>query len=111
MNAEELKYKIKTIFGEQVSFNKEFDLLAEEIKNIDSSLLSWCEQVRDKKILPVTGSVLGDRIAFIKKIGSSNRCIIIKIKNGIFTEVHLGNHAYYNKLTNTLGLKKSGKFY
>ncbi len=81
MNAEELKHKIKAIFGEQINFNKEFDLLAEEIKNIDSSLLSWCEQVRDKKILPVTGSVLGDKIAFIKKIGSSNRCIILNGQN------------------------------
>jgi hypothetical protein len=107
MNAEELKRKIKEIFGEQITFNKEFKTLAEDIKNVDENLINWCQRITERKIKPVTASVLGEKIVFIKKIGSSNRCIVIKIINGEFKEVHLGDHAYYDKLRKTLGLKKS----
>lgn len=111
MHAEELKRKIKEILGSSIIFNKEFDALADEIKNIDDTLLWWCQQIKEKKIRPIIGSVLGEKIIFIKKIGSSNRCIVIKIINGEFREVHLGDHAYYDKLTKVLGLKKSSKRY
>lgn len=39
MNAEELKLKLKGLFGDQITFNKEFDRYAKTIKNIDSNLL------------------------------------------------------------------------
>ena len=45
-----------------------------------------------------------DMIVFIKKIGSSNRCIILKQKSGIFTECHLSDHKYYNFLRKQIGL-------
>lgn len=50
-------------------------------------------------------------MVFIKKIGSSNRCIVIKIKNREFKEIHLGNHAYYDKLRKILGLKEDNTQY
>lgn len=109
MNAEELKQKIREIFGLQVRFNKEFDAYAGSIKNIDDNLISWCVSIKEGRIQPITKSILGNSIVFIKKIGSSNRCIIIKIKMGEFREVHLGDHDYYDELTARLGLKKSGK--
>lgn len=110
MNAEELKRKIKNIFGEVV-FNKNFEEYAAKIKNIDETLLPWCKLIRERKILPISKSVLGDKVVFIKKIGSSNRCIIIKMINGEFKEVHLGDHAYYDHLTKTLGIKNSSNTY
>ncbi len=111
MNAEGLKHKIKEIFGNQIIFNKEFDYYAESIKNIDATLISWCMLIKERKVFPISKSVLGDKIVFIKKIGSSNRCLIIKIKSGEFSEVHLADHVYYNKLTQDLGIKRSSETY
>lgn len=111
MLAEKLKFRIKEIFGQQIIFNKEFDFYVEAIKNIDDTLLSWCQQIKDRKILPISKSVLDDKIVFIKKIGSSNRCIVIKIRNGEVKEVHLADHSYYNKLTKALGIKESSNTY
>jgi hypothetical protein len=111
MNAEELKYKLKEMFGEQIVFNKEFDYYTEAIKNIDTHLIPWCTLIKEKKLKPISKSILKKNVVFIKKIGSSNRCIIIKIRNGEFTEVHLADHMYYNKLTKKLGLKKSSNLY
>jgi hypothetical protein len=110
MNAEELKHKIKEIFGNQIVFNKEFDKLADDIKSPED-LFSWCVLIKERKIPPISNAETGDKIIFIKKIGSSNRCIIIKIKNGEFKEVHLGDHRYYNYLTGALGIKKSSETY
>lgn len=110
MNAEELKRRIKEILGEQVIFNKEFDELAGAIKNPEN-LLSWCVLIKEGKIPAISKSVLGDKIVFIKKIGSENRCIILKIKNNGFIEAHLGDHRYYNYLTSALGIKRSSETY
>lgn len=106
MDAEELKHKLKQIFGEQIVFNKDFDKYANTIKNIDLNLIEWCESVKSGEIkyLPVKKI---DGIVFIKKIGSSNRCVIIKIINDEFKEVHLADHIYYDRLRKVLGLKKS----
>ncbi|MFH1276008.1 MAG: hypothetical protein ABIH82_02765 [Candidatus Woesearchaeota archaeon] len=111
MNAEELKLKLKEIFGEQIIFNKEFDYYAEAIKNIDNNLLEWCGFLKDdssRSLRPP--NLLGHRV-FIKKIGSTNRCIVIKIINGEFKEIHLADHSYYDKKMQELGLKKSSKRY
>ena len=111
MNAEELKQEIKRIFGEQIIFNKEFDYYAEDIKNLSLTLLDWCQLINERKVPPISKSILKDNIVFIKKIGSSSRCVVIKIKNREFKEIHLGDHNYYDKLTKDLGLKKSSKTY
>ena len=111
MNAEELKSKLKEIFGNQVVFNKDFDYYANSIKNVEDILIKWCLLLKDNKIHSVRAPNLDDEVIFIKKIGSANRCIIIKIKNGEFKEVHLADHVYYNHLTKKLGLKKSSNTY
>ena len=110
MNVKELKSKIIEIFGSQILFNKEFDELAISI-NSPEDLFSWCILIKERKIPSISNAKLGEKIVFIKKIGSSNRCIIIKIRNGEFKEVHLGDHRYYNYLTSALGLKKSSNTY
>ena len=110
MKAEELKIEIKKILGEQVSFNREFDFFAENIKN-NETLFEWCSLIREKKVKPISNSVLGNQIVFLKRIGGSTRCIIIKIINGEVKEVHLADHDYYNKKMKELGLKKSSRTY
>ncbi len=111
MNAEELKHKLKEIFGSQIIFNKEFDSHADTIKNIDRTLIEWCNLLKDGKIRAIRPPKLAESVIFIKKIGSSNRCIVVKIVNGEFKEIHLGDHAYYDKLRKLLGLKKDTKYH
>jgi len=111
MHAEELRHKLRELFGEQILFNKEFDKYALTIKNIDKNLVAWCSLVKDGRIKPVIPPKLKGNVLFIKKIGSSNRCIVIKIMNGEFKEVHLGDHAYYDRLRKVIGLKKDSKYY
>lgn len=106
MNAEELKQQLKVLFGEQIVFNKDFDMYATTIKNLDINLIDWCRKVKDDEIKAEPSPKIRKIIVFIKKIGSSNRCIVLKIKNGIFTEIHLGDHEYYDKLRKVLGLKR-----
>ena len=111
MSAEELKYQLIEIFGNQVTFNKEFDKYAETIKNVDENLIVWCNLLKEGKINPQRPRKLKDNLVFIKKIGSSNRCIVIKIKNEEFKEIHLADHEYYDRLRKKLGLKINSKKY
>lgn len=105
MNAEELKHELRNILGDQLEFNKEFDKYAESIKNVSLTLIEWCTQLKEGRIRPTLPSKRKDCVTFIKKIGSSNRCIIIKVKNNTFTEAHLADHTYYDNLRKKLGLK------
>jgi len=111
MNVEELKSELKNIFGNDIIFNKDFDYHATLVKNIDSNLLEWCKNISEDKIKPIFPEKLKDGIVFIKKIGGSTRCIIIKVINGKVREIHLGDHKYYDKLTKAIGLKKSSETY
>src|SRR3989338_5490092 len=112
MNVEEFKRNLQNIFGEQIRFSVDFDSYTEEIKNIDDDFIGWCLQLKEKKIDPIPAKrKYRDHLVFVKKIGSSNRCIVIKIKNGEFKEVHLGDHDYYNQVMKELGLKKRSKTY
>lgn len=111
MHVEELKQELKALLGEQIIFNKEFDFYAKEIKNLSINLLDWCQKIIEKEVKPASAKKLVDGLVFIKKIGGSNRCFIIKIKNGEFREIHLADHDYYNKKMKELGLKKSSQTY
>ena len=111
MNVEQLKFKLKELLGAQITFNRNFDNYIKRIKNIDYNLIKWCTKLKNKEISPKPAPNLENGIVFIKKIGSSNRCVIIKIINEEFKEIHLADHDYYNKLRKKLGLKKSSKDY
>lgn len=105
MHPEELKAALKTILGQHIVFNKQFDSYAQLLKNNEELLLPWCEKVARKEIPPIRSKTTND-IIFIKKLGSSTRCVVLKIVNGEFREVHLADHNYYDKLRKILGIKK-----
>lgn len=112
MNAEEIKRQLHDLFGKQIIFNKDFDLYAEGLKeNMQESLVEWCRQLKDKEIRPLQSETQKEVIVFVKRVGSTNRCIVLKIVNDVFKEVHLADHAYYNKIMKNLGLKKSSETY
>ncbi len=106
MNVEELKQKIKEILGQNIIFNKEFDDYAKTIKNIEDNLIEWCLRLKNREIKFEPAPAMRECIIFIKKIGFSNRCIVVKIANGEFKEFHLADHLYYDILQKKLGLKK-----
>src|SRR3989344_995719 len=103
----ELKDKLKDIFGEQITFNAAFEDYVKVIKNIDHNLIEWCISLKEGKIVPARPTKLPDHLVFIKKFGSANRCLIIKVVNGEFKEIHLADHKYYDELRKKLGLKES----
>lgn len=111
MSAEGLKEKIKEIFGAQVVFNKAFDDYAKIIKNLDPTLVEWCFSLKAGKIIPARPPKLPGHLVFVRKMGSSNRCLVIKVVNGEFKEVHLANHKYYDALRKKLGLKEDSYTY
>ncbi len=112
MNAEETKQRLRDIFGQYIIFNKDFDTYAAEFKEtMQQTFLLWCQAVKDNEVLPLKSKTKKSVVVFLKKIGSTNRCIVLKIVNGEFKEVHLADHDYYNTLMHNLGLKKSSKQY
>ena len=111
MNVEKLKHKIRKILGDEIIFNKEFDRFAVKIKNIEENLTQWCNKLKEKQLVPLRPKDQPQDRIFIRRIGSANRCIVIKIVNGKFKEIHLADHSYYDKIMKKLGLKKSSKRY
>ncbi len=111
MSVESLKDKINEIFGEQIIFNKAFENYAKVIKNIDSNLVEWCISLKEGKIVPVRPPNFPGHLVFVKRIGSSNRCLAIKVVNGEFKEIHLADHKYYDEMRQKLGLKEDSYTY
>ena len=111
VNAEELKHKIKKILGEDLTFNKDFESYAGLIKNLEPNLLEWCYRLKNKEVKFEPSPSTPDCILFIKKLGSSNRCIVVKIVNGEFKEFHLSDHKYYDSLRKKFGIKKDSYVY
>lgn len=109
MTADQLKHKIKELFGENIIFNKEFNKFSKVLRTQEKNLIVWCESVQDGKIIAYPSTVFNDYMLFIKKIGSSNRCVVIKIKNDGFKEIHLGDHKYYDMLRRKFGLKRDNR--
>jgi len=108
MNAEEIKKQLQEIFGKQLIFNKDFDIYAKELKeNMQENLVEWCRQLKDREIRPLQSKTKKEVFVFVKRIGSTNRCIVLKIVNDDFKEIHLADHDYYNHIMKNLGLKKS----
>lgn len=103
MNVEELKRKIVELLG-NVTFNHEFNKNATKLQSQADNLLDWCELVAKKEIQAKPSKKYKNIILFIRKLGSTNRCIVIKVKNGKFVEFHLGDHEYYDKLKKMIGL-------
>jgi 23S rRNA pseudoU1915 N3-methylase RlmH len=108
MNAEEIKQQLRKIFGERIIFNKDFNKYAEGLKQVmQERFVNWCKQVKEKEIQAIPSKTKEEVLVFVKKIGSTNRCIVLKIVNDEFKEIHLADHDYYNKIMKNLGLKKS----
>jgi len=67
MKAENLKFEIRKILGDNISFNKGFYKYAKTIKNIDSALLDWCNKIKENKIRAIIPSIKKDYIIYSQK--------------------------------------------
>ena len=94
---EEFKEFVQSIFGEEIIMNNEFEEQFDKLKDSQvESFVEWCENVSDGGT-GLNKAYTKDYVCFIKKFGSINRSIIVKIKNGEYIEFHLGDHKYYEK--------------
>lgn len=113
MNASELRTKLVAMFGNQITFNKDFDFYAEKLKeDMQTDLLEWCTRCKEDLLRGYTpeNKKMKHFYVFFNKIGSDIRSILIKIKNQDFIEIHLGDHRYYDDKRTEMGLKK-GSYY
>ncbi|MFT4303582.1 MAG: hypothetical protein ACMXYG_03385 [Candidatus Woesearchaeota archaeon] len=98
----EIKEFIKENLGD-ITFEKHFDatfksLLESDIEDMKQFILS-CKNKQARPAVTSTGE-----LAFIKRLGSSKRAIILKIKSGDFKEIFLGEHKYYDYYRKKIGL-------
>ena len=110
---EKLRHKIIELFGDQISFNREFDSNASKLKEgMAEDLLTWCAHCRDNEEL---GSVparreFKDLYVFFRKIGSDVRVTLIKEQNKRFISISLQDHKGYDQTRQRLGYKKSSYY-
>ena len=122
VNPEEFKRKIEASIAQH--YNIEF--LGKNFSHIVALLTApkaekiyhWIGEVTGKKIQPIligsqkkykewtVSELLTFRYPFtIEK--TEYRILLVKVKNSIYIEFHLGDHKYYDKVRKDLNLKKS----
>ena len=100
-------YKV-TFLGE--NFNQIVSLLTE---SKSSKIYTWVEGVVNRKIQPIVigskkkykkyslSELLTFRYAFVIS-NTEYRILLVKVKNAIYIEFHLGDHKYYDKVRRDL---------
>ena len=113
MNPEEARQKLLEVFGQQLIINKDFDTWYALMKKaMQEELMQWCQDCQEGK---AKGSVPShrkhkDKFVFFRKIGGDTRCVLIKVQNEAFIELHLVKHKEYDDLRIGLGYKKSSYY-
>ena len=104
---------MRSIFSQQLKFNKEFDTYAEQLKEgMLQDFFAWCNDCKND---------LADRstppkkkykhlMVFFRKIASDVRVTLIKEKNKDFIEILLNGHKHYDDTRMNLGYKKSSYY-
>ena len=119
VKVEEFKKKIETILSQDCNIEflgDNFDhivLLISETKA--DKIYSWIEQVLKKDIRPIViGSTrrykdwtANQLLTFRFPLNLENtqyRILLVKVKNSVYIEFHVGNHRYYDKVHKDLDL-------
>ena len=103
MNIDEFKEFVKSYLGE-IAYEKHFDKTFSAFGEGDiGELKKFILDCKEKRARPaVTAS---QELAFVKRLGASKRAIILKVKNGDFKEIFLGEHKYYDYYRKKIGLE------
>ncbi|MBU2560947.1 MAG: hypothetical protein KKD17_01525 [Nanoarchaeota archaeon] len=118
----EFRKRIQEIVSQdyKVEFlGKNFDQIVSILTDTKAGkIYSWVNEVVSKKIQPIfIGSekqyknwAVSELFTFRHQFSIGNteyRTLLVKVKNSIYIEFHLGNHKYYDKIRKELDLKKS----
>lgn len=122
VNPEEFKKKVEAFIAQQykVEFlGNNFDKIITSLNDSKTEkIYKWVEKVIEKKIQPIlVGSKkqykdwsVSELLTFRYPFSVNNteyRVLLVKVKNLIYIEFHLGDHKYYDKVRKDLSLKKS----
>lgn len=119
VNVEEFKRKIQKLIAQEykVEFlGDTFDQIVNQLTEAKAEKIgAWLRQVIEKNIQPIlvaskkpykdwrAGQLLTFRYPFT--IGNSEyRILLVKVKNSIYIEFHLGDHKYYDTIRKELDL-------
>ena len=118
---EEFKKKIENMISQdyQVEFlGSNFDKITSLLSDTKAEkIYSWIEEVAQKNIRPIVVAAkkpykkwqVNQLLTFRYPLNVSNieyRILLVKVKNSVYVEFHLGDHNYYDKVRKDLNLKK-----
>ena len=122
VDVKQFKNKIEKIISQEykVGFlGKNFDKIVDSMSESRAEkIYHWMSNVINKKIQPISISskkaykewVVNELLVFrypLKMNNNEYRVLLVKVKNAIYIEFHLGHHKYYDKVRSELNLKKS----
>ena len=122
VDSELFKKRVQEIVAQdyQVEFlGENFDTIVKQLTEIKiEKIYNWLNGVIKKKIQPILigsnkpykewniNQLLTFRYPF--KLGNTEyRILLVKVKNQLYIEFHLGDHKYYDKIRKDLDLKKT----
>lgn len=121
VEVEEFKKKIEQTISQdyKVEFlGNDFEKTVQMLTEVKAEkIYQWINEVVEKKIQPIfIGSQksykewsVNELLTFRHQFSIENteyRILLVKVKNSIYIEFHLGDHKYYDKIRKSLDLKK-----
>ena len=122
VNPEEFKAKIKTTLSQQYTtefLGKNFDQIGRLLTDIKAEkIYQWIQDILRRRIQPIAIKsdkqykewAVSELLTFRYQFNIDNteyRILLVKVKNSIYIEFHLGDHKYYDKVRKDLDLKKN----
>ena len=98
---------------------RNFDQIVRLLTDIKAErIYQWIRDILEKKIQPIAIKsdkqykewVVSELLTFRYQFNLNNteyRILLVKVKNSIYLEFHLGDHKYYDKVRKDLDLKKN----
>ncbi len=117
----EFKNHIRKIVSQdyQLEFlGKEFDFIANSLTETKAKkIYQWISRIIERSVQPITISSkkpykkwpINQLLTFRYPVNINNveyRILLVKVKNSMYVEFHLGDHNYYDKIRKDLNLKK-----
>ena len=121
MDAESFKKTIRGLVSQeyQIEFlGDNFDKTVQLLSSLKADeIYRWVKMAVSKEIQPIIARSnkkykkwdIHQLLSFRKEMdieGVSYRIMLLKVKNSFYIEFHLGQHSYYDKLRNRLGLTR-----
>lgn len=119
-NPIQFKKKIQEILSQNYNIEflgNNFDKIVLEInKNLEERIIIWLKYINKRLVIPLSINIkkeykkwiIKDLLVFRFPFSINNiqyRILLVKVKNSVYIEFHLGKHNYYDKMRKELGLK------